>query len=98
MTIAKPSFGENRQIINKAMVLNMETKQPEIDASLLGVLRALSILKSWDLTDEKGKMLPINLNTFDNILDPDFASMLIDELSKIEENGFNQLSEDEKKQ
>lgn len=98
MVIAKPSFGENRKIINQSMTLNMETKQPEIDASLLGVLRAMSILKSWDLKDENGKMLPISLETFDEVLDPDFASMLVDELGKIEEGGFTQLSEDEKKQ
>ncbi|AGE61014.1 hypothetical protein FINN_21 [Bacillus phage Finn] len=98
ITIEKPSFGENRKIINQSMKFNMETKQPEIDASLLGVLRAISIIKDWDLTDESGKKLPISLDTFDNVLDPDFASMMVDELGKIEENGYSQLSEEEKKQ
>lgn len=98
MTIEKPSFGENRKIINQSMKFDMETKHPEIDASLLGTLRAISILKDWDLTDESGKKLPITLDTFDNVLDPEFASMLVDELGRIEENGFTHLSEDEKKQ
>ncbi|EFH26876.1 hypothetical protein GVAMD_1246 [Gardnerella vaginalis AMD] len=50
------------------------------------------------MTDESGKKLPITLDTFDNVLDPEFASMLVDELGRIEEAGFTHVSEDEKKQ
>lgn len=92
--LKRMSFGESRQAISKAMKVNMVTQKAEVDASLVGVLRALAQIKDWELTDENDNKLPITLDTLDNVLDEDFVGELI---QKINEQDDNTPTETEKK-
>jgi hypothetical protein len=94
VTLKKMSFGDSRQAISKAMKIDMNTKKADVDASLVGVLRALAQIKDWELTDENEEKLPITLDTLDNILDEEFVGELI---QKINEQDENQVNETEKK-
>ena len=94
VTLKRMSFGESRQAISKAMKVNMVTQKAEVDASLVGVLRALAQIKDWELTDENDNKLPITLDTLDNVLDEDFVGELI---QKINEQDDNTPTETEKK-
>jgi hypothetical protein len=94
ITLKRMTFGESRKAIKEAMKVNMVTKQAEVDASLVGVLRALAQIKDWELTDENDQKLPITLDTLDNLLDEGFVGELI---QKISEQDDNSVTETEKK-
>ncbi|AYP68724.1 hypothetical protein BpsS36_00018 [Bacillus phage vB_BpsS-36] len=83
ITLKKISFGDSRNAIQQAFQVDPFTKKSTVDATLLGVLRALYQIKDWNLTDEEGNKLPITLDTFDNLLDEDFVSQIIKEVQEI---------------
>lgn len=86
ITLKKMSFGESRKAIAQAMKVNMVTQKAEVDASLVGVLRALAQIKDWELTDENDNKLPITLDTLDNVLDESFVGELIKAINEKDEN------------
>lgn len=95
ITLKPLTFGASREAISKAMKINLETQKPEVDATLVGILRAIAQIKDWELTDEEGNKLPITLETFDNLLDENFVGELI---KAIGEQDDNSVTEAEKKQ
>jgi hypothetical protein len=82
ITLKKMSFGESRKAISQGMTFDMETGKPTVDPSLVGVMRAISQIKDWELTDEQDNKLPITLDTFDNVLDEEFAGAVVDAITK----------------
>lgn len=88
------SFGESREAIKQAMKIDVNTKKADVDASLVGVLRALYQIKDWELTDENDNKLPITLDTLDNVLDEEFVGELIDKITNLGDSG---VTEPEKK-
>ena len=94
ITLKNMSFGDSRKAINEAMVVDMMTQKASVDATLLGVLRALGQIKDWSLEDENGEKLPITLETIDNELSEEFVGELI---QKITEQDANAVTEQEKK-
>jgi hypothetical protein len=86
ITLKKMSFGEARKATAQGMTFDMETGKSSIDPSLVGVTRTIAQIKDWELTDEKDKKLPITLNTFDNLLDEEFASLIIEAVTKRDQN------------
>lgn len=80
------SFGESRKAVSQAMTLDMDTQKANVDASLVGVLRAIAQIEDWELTDENDNKLPITLETFDNVLDEEFVGALIDKITKQDKN------------
>ena len=92
--LRKLSFGQSRQAIKEASKINIVTKQVDVDPILLGVLRALYSIESWDLTDENDNPIPITMDTFDNVLSEEFVSEIIEKVNAQEDI----LTEAEKKQ
>lgn len=89
------AFGDSRKAISQAMKIDMATQKTEVDASLVGILRALAQIKDWDLTDEDDNKLPITLDTLDNLLDEEFVGELIQKISEVSDSS---PSDKEKKQ
>jgi P2-related tail formation protein len=94
VTLKKMSFGDSRKAINDSMNIDMNTGKAKVDASLVGVLRALYQIQDWELTDENDNKLPITLDTLDNILDEEFVGELV---QKITAQDNNQVDPNEKK-
>jgi hypothetical protein len=92
--VRKLSFGESREIVNKATKVDYKKQTSTVDSTLLGVLRCIAMIKEWDITDENENVLPITLDTFDNVLDEEFAGAVI-EAVLVEDGGS--VSEQEKK-
>lgn len=80
------SFGDSRKAVSQAMTLDMDSQKANVDASLVGVLRAIAQIEDWDLTDENDNKLPVTLETFDNVLDEEFVGALIEEITKQDKN------------
>jgi hypothetical protein len=89
----KLSFGESRASIKPAMKYNPITKQQELDQTLAGLLRTVSMIESWDLTDETDKPLPVTIETLDS-LDEEFVAELMQKLNSEDEN---EVTAEEKK-
>lgn len=95
VTVKKISYKDSRNAIKEAIKLNPKTKETEADAILLSTLRTIAMIEDWELTDENGDKLPINLHTFDNLLDDEFASLLVGAVQEAFPQG---VTEEEKKQ
>lgn len=89
ITLKPISFGDSRSAVKEAFQIDPLTNKSSIDATLLGVLRAIAQIKDWDLTDENDQKLPVTLETFDNILDEEFAGKIIKEVSGAQPQGVN---------
>ena len=83
-------FGDTRHAVSQSVEMDPMTNSSKMDATLMGVLRTISAIQSWDVTDEEDKVLPITLDTFDNILAEEFVSALIDAVSKEIDGGMNE--------
>lgn len=94
VTLKPMTWGESRKAVSQSMKVDVKTGEPDVDASLIGVLRALAQIKDWELTDENDKKLPVTLDTLDNELNEEFVSELI---SEINEQDDNHMNDDEKK-
>lgn len=88
------SFGASRNAVSQAIDIDPMTRKTKIDATLLGVLRAIAQIQDWDLTDDNDKKLPITLETFDEILDEEFVGQIIQAVQDAQDEG---VSEAEKK-
>lgn len=95
LKVRKLSFGESREIVSQATTIDYKKQTSSVDPTLLGVLRAIAMIKEWDLTDENENVLPISLATFDNELDEEFVGALIEAVLVEDEN---HVTEAEKKQ
>ncbi|WPF64876.1 hypothetical protein FBHYGVHD_CDS0029 [Staphylococcus phage MVC_VPHSA1] len=69
------SFGETRTIVGESTT--QKGKAVFTDNTKVGILRVIKAIKSWDVTDENENVLPLELNTFDNILDEEFVAEVI---------------------
>jgi hypothetical protein len=88
-------YGKSRQALSVSMKIDQKGNV-DLDSSLLATLRALYQIKSWELTDENDKELPVNLETIDS-LNESFVEQLVSEIN--EKQGTDQeVAEDEKKQ
>ncbi|EJV59373.1 hypothetical protein [Bacillus mycoides] len=76
ITFKKLSFGAQRKI-QGACVKTNEKGAIDIDVSLIGLMTTIEAIMDWDFTDEDGEKLPIDLHTFDEVLDPDFGGQII---------------------
>lgn len=94
ITLKKMSFGESRKATSQGMTFDLETGKPTVDPSLIGITRAIAQIKDWELTDENDNKLPITLDTFDNILDEEFAGAIVDAITKRDQNN---VTKEEKK-
>ena len=94
IVLKKISFGASRSAVNASVKIDPKTQKTDVDATLLSVLRTIGQIKDWDLTDENDEKLPINLNTFDEVLDEEYASKIIEAVQKHTEPG---VTEKEKK-
>jgi len=87
-------FGDSRSIVSKAVEVDPMTSKAKIDTSLLGALRTIASIESWDVTDEDDQVLPITLETFDSVLADEFVAELIQAVQEAIEGG---MTEAEKK-
>ena len=87
-------FGDTRSAVSQAVTMDPITQQTKMDATLMGVLRTISAIESWDVTDEDDKVLPVTLDTFDNVLSDEFVSAVIEAVQVVLDGG---MSEKEKK-
>ena len=94
LTVKPISFGASRDAVSQAIDIDPMTRKTKVDATLLGVLRALAQIQDWDLTDEEDKKLPITLATFDEILDEEFAGKIV---KAVQDAQDEELTEEEKK-
>lgn len=93
VTIKNLSFRDARKAMNRAMNINQITGKADIDSGLLGAYRTLYSIVDWDLTDENGKKLPIELKTLDEVLSEGFVNSLMEKV-----NDYNSgVTEDKKK-
>lgn len=88
------SFGDSRKAIDQALLVDMNTNKTKVDATLLGVLRALGQIRDWTLEDEEGNKLPITLETIDEVLSEEFVGELI---QKVTEQDASNVTPEEKK-
>lgn len=71
-------FGEDRRIQNEAIKYDPKTGKPSgVDVTLMGVAQAVARIVDWELTDTEGNKLPISVETFDNVLDGEWATDII---------------------
>ena len=80
--IKKTGFAETRKALGIAT--KVVGNKTEVDASLVGVLRVIYAIESWDLVDENGKPLPIDIKTFDEVLDEEFVGEIMQEVQKFQ--------------
>lgn len=71
------TYGEARKANADAMTIDFKTGKVSIDAQKLALTRLILSIESWEFTDEKGEVLPINVNTFDNVLSEGFIDQLM---------------------
>lgn len=81
VTYKSLSFGDQRKAQAEALVVGSNGK-PKIDVGLIGVLQTVAAIIDWEFTDENGNKLPISLDTFDNVLDPEFGGKIIAAVSE----------------
>ena len=97
MTIEPLSYGQKKAIQTGFMKMNPRTMEMEVDNTRLFKMDDtlhIAKVKKWDLVDESGKELPINMDTVENLLDEEFITAMFAEIGKHIPNG---LSEEEKK-
>lgn len=70
------SFGAQRRVQGACVTVN-EKGEPKADFTLMGVMQTVEAIMDWDVTDEEGNKLPISVETFDELLNPDFATEII---------------------
>ncbi|MCU5407965.1 hypothetical protein OCA16_25840 [Bacillus cereus] len=76
VTFKKPSFGAQRRIQGEVTKVDAKGKV-DMDASLMMVSLAVESIVDWDFTDENENKLPIEIHTFDEVFDPEFAAEII---------------------
>jgi len=77
ITYKELSYGDERKIQSECVSIG-DNGKPQIDMGLMGTSRVVASLIDWDLTDENGVKLPIELNTFDNILNNQWATDIVE--------------------
>lgn len=94
ITYKNLAFGEDRRIQNEAIKYDKETGKPSgVDVTLMGVATAVAKIIDWELTDKEGEKLPISVETFDNVLDPEWATDIISAVNNLE----GKVTEEKKK-
>lgn len=93
--LKKLSYGKSRTALDAALKIDSKG-QPQLNTGLLATLRTIYQITDWELTDENDEKLPINLHTFDEVLDEKVVEEL---MSKINEKmgDANGVTEEEKK-
>ncbi|AVO23028.1 hypothetical protein [Bacillus phage Anath] len=74
----KLSYGEQRKIADKATITDKLGRPVKQDVTLAMTLQVVNSITEWELTDREGKVLPISVDTFDNVLDADFVGEIIE--------------------
>lgn len=85
VVIKNLSFKDTRRAADKATFISQNGKDIKIDNGLLGTYRALYSIVDWDLTDESGKKLPIELKTLDELLTEEFVNELLEKINSANE-------------
>ena len=70
------------------------TKSAELDAIMYRDLRIKSALKSWDLKDESGKVIPVTENVIDSLV-PEVAYELLNNYDKVTASEFKEDENDD---
>lgn len=81
ISVKKIAFGETRKAMTIATIVDNKTKTASVDSGLVAVLRTIYAITDWDLVGEDGEKLPIDLDTFDNVLDEEFVGSIIQEVN-----------------
>lgn len=77
VTYKKPSFGAQRRIQGEVTKVDSKSGKVDIDASLMMLALTVESIVDWDFTDESGEKLPIEIHTFDEVFDPEFAAEIV---------------------
>lgn len=94
ITYKNLAFGEDRRIQNEAVKYDSKTGKPSgVDITLMGVATAVAKIVDWELTDGDGEKLPISVETFDNVLNGEWATDIIDAVN----NDNKKVTEEKKK-
>jgi hypothetical protein len=94
ITLKSMSFGESRKAMSSAMSLDPISGKATVDASLMGVSRTVAMIADWELTDENDEKLPVSLETFDELLDEEFAGKIIEAVTSADNS---EVTDKEKK-
>ncbi len=78
------SFGERDEITRLTQIIDPLSGTMNFDFKRYANLLNLKAIKSWSLKDEAGEPLPIDENTINNLLDPDFVDELFKAIDVIE--------------
>jgi hypothetical protein len=81
ITFKTLSFGAQRRIQGTCVKTDDKGKI-DIDVSLIGLLTTIESIVDWDFTDAEGEKLPIELHTFDEVFNPEFAAEIIQLVSQ----------------
>lgn len=77
VTYKKPSFGAQRRIQGEVTKVDSKSGKVDIDASLMMLALTVESIVDWDFTDENENKLPIEIHTFDEVFDPEFAAEIV---------------------
>ena len=78
---SKARYGQMKQATAKAVSLDARSQSADFDATAYTDYAVLAHIESWNLDDEKGELLPVDIESL-NLLDEDDMNLLLSRLSK----------------